>query len=177
MLSADHLYNHRTIRSFTSYACDLGDGTVERELSFHVDLGPATERRGDVFPVWETPPGRMSLLSDWSFNGGHVLTRQVVIGGSLGRLAAEGHYSYVLNCTVFSGEMQPWTLTRPVRYLPAQWLAVCFHHTGLPLDLSIRATFRLVEVPAPEEAFQVETWEWAGDEFPGTTGVSPVAPR
>ena len=57
-----------------------------------------------------------------------------------------------LNCAVFSGEMQPWTLPRPVRYLPGQWIAVCFHHTGEAVDTQVRATFRLVEVPAPEEA-------------------------
>jgi hypothetical protein len=169
MLPPNFDYNYRTLRSFTSYACDLGDGRIERDISFHVDLGPSTERRGDVFPVWETPTGRMSLLSDWSFNGGHVLTRQVVIGGSLGRITAAGQYIYVLNCAVFSGEMQPWSVARPVRYLPGQWIAVCFHHTGLLVDTQVRATFRLVEVPAPEAAGETSVWDWASrdGQFPG----------
>ncbi len=169
MLTPNLDFNYRSIRSFTSYGCTLADGTVERELSFHVNLGPSTQRRGDVFPVWETPAGRMSLLSNWSFNGGHVLTRRLAIGGSLGRVTAEGKYVYVLNCAVFSGEMQPWSVARPVRYLPGEWIAVCFHHTGLPLDIQVRGTFRLVEVPAPEEAPKVELWEWGGQGqgFPG----------
>jgi hypothetical protein len=133
---------------------------VEREISFHVDLGPGTERRGDSFPVWQVPPGRMAWLSDWSFNGGDVVTRELSLGGSLGRITTEGQYIFVLNAAVFSGEMTVYSPARPIRYLPGEWLAVCWHHMGAPLDVKVRATFRLVEVPAPEEPMETSVFSW-----------------
>jgi hypothetical protein len=163
-------FNYHTIRSFTSYAVQVDEETLEREISFHIDLGPHTERKGDSFPVWRVPAGRMAWLSDWSFNGGHLVTRELSLGGSLGRITTEGHYIFVLNAAVYSGEMAVYSPARPIRYLPGEWLAVCWHHMGIPLDVQVRATFRLVEVPAPATLGEYSTYSWwthDQESFPG----------
>ncbi len=171
MLSDGLLSNFRSIRSFTSYRCEVNPGTVEREISFHVDLGPATERHGDVFPVYQIPEGRQAWLGDWSFNGGGKLSRELSVGGSLGRIVDESHYVYVLNCAVYAGEMKIFSPARAIRYCPGEWIAVCFHHMGAALDIQVRATFRFLEVPAPAEAPIIALQNWAAasthDGFPG----------
>ena len=73
-------FNYGRIRSYTAYACQVDANTVEREISFHVHLSCQhakghprdldDERRGDVYPVFQVPSGRMIWLSDWSFNAG-----------------------------------------------------------------------------------------------------------
>ena len=55
MPTDDFDFNYISIRSFTSYACEVGEGTLEKEISFHVAAGPSTERRGDGFPVYGVP--------------------------------------------------------------------------------------------------------------------------
>lgn len=152
-------FNYHSIRSYTSYSCVVQEGTVEKEISFHVDLGPSTERRGDVFPVYEVPDDKMVWLSDWSLNSGGPLNRAVSVGGSLGRVARDSTYIYVLNCSVSAGEMEIYSPARPIRYLGGEWLAVCLHHMGKPLDLQVRATFRLTEVTSPG-ALKTETFNW-----------------
>ncbi len=161
MLSDSLLFNFHSIRSYTEYQCVVDEKTVEKELSFHVNLGPSTERRGDSFPVYEVPQDKMVWLSDWSFNGGWIVTRQLSMGGSLGRITTTGEYVYVLNCAVYSGEMQIYSPARPIRYLSGEWIAVCFHHMGLPLDVQVRATFRFTEVPAPDKPLPTKTINWA----------------
>ena len=171
MLDPALLSNYRSIRSFTSYRCEVDSNAVEREISFHVDLGPNTQRHGDVFPVYRIPQGKLAWLSDWSFNGGGKLCRDLAIGGSLGRIVDESRYVYVLNCAVYAGEMKIFSPARAIRYLAGEWIAVCFHHMGTPLDIQARATFRLVEVPAPDETpiTSVQSWDAAApdDAFPG----------
>jgi len=130
------------------------------EISFHMDLGPSTERKSDVFPVYEVPEGRMVWLSDWSFNGGWVLSRELAIGGSLGRITRDGDYAYVLNCAVFSGEMGVYSPGRPIRYLPREWIAVCFHQIGKAMDIQMRATFRLTEVTASRSPLRTSYLCW-----------------
>ena len=173
MLNEGLLFNYRSIRSFTSYACEVDENTVEREISFHVALGPSAERRGDCFPVYEIPAGKMAWLSDWSFNSSGPLNRALSVGGSLGRITPDSRYVYVLNCSVSAGEMQIYSPARPIRYLPGEWLAVCFHHMGAPLDIPVRATFRLTEVPSPKECFKTEVFGWGAkskdDQFAGAT--------
>jgi len=167
MLPETFLFNHRSIRSYTAYECVIDENTVERELSFHVDLGPHTERRGDVFAVYEVPQGKMLWLSDWSFNGGWIPTQQLSIGGSLGRITPSGHYVYVLNAAVYSGDMEIYSPARPIRYLAGEWIAVCFHHQGIPMDIKARATFRFVEV-MEAKVYRTRVADWgakAGDSF------------
>lgn len=160
MLSDDFLFNYKSIRSFTSYSCTLDEQTAEKEISLHVDLGPSTERNGDVFPVYEIPEGKMASLSDWSFNGGWILSRELAIGGSLGRITPDNHYIYVLNCAVFSGEMEIYSPARPVRYLPGEWIAVCFHQIGKPMDIQMRATFRFTESTTPDKSLRTTVTHW-----------------
>jgi len=160
MLNDDFLFNYRSIRSYTSYACEVDADTTEREASFHVALGPSTERRGDVFPVYEIPADRMAWVSDWSFNSGGPLNTALAIGGSLGRITRESQYVFVLNCSVSAGEMKIFSPARAIRYLPGEWISVCFHHMGAPLDTVIRATFRFVETPAPESPLPTRYFDW-----------------
>ena len=171
MLSDNLLFNYRSIRSYTCYACEVDEDTVEKEVSFHVDLGPSTERKGDCFPVCEVPDGKMLWLSDWSFNTGGPLNRALSVGGSLGRITPDSRYIYVLNCSVSAGEMRIFSPARPVRYVPGEWIAVCFHHMGAQLDLPVRATFRFTEVPSPKDAFKTTVFQWGtgdtNDPFPG----------
>jgi len=171
MLDENLQFNYRSIRSFISYTCVVDEKTREKEISFHVDLGPSTERKGDCFPVYKVPEGRMVWLSDWSFNSGGPLNRKVSVGGSLGRITAKSQYVYVLNCSVSAGEMEIYSPARPIRYLSREWIAVCFHHMGDPLDLAVRATFRFVEVSGPEEMFKTTVFAWASldknEPFPG----------
>jgi len=171
MLKENFLFNYRSIRSFTSYTCQVDKTTVEKEISFSVEIGPSTERKGDVFPVYEVPEGSMAWLSDWSFNSGGPLNRAVSVGGSLGRITRESKYIYVLNCSVSAGEMEIYSPARAIRYLPGEWIAVCFHHMGEPLDVAMRATFRFTEVPCPKNDFKTEVFHWGakdkGDLFPG----------
>ena len=116
---------------------------------------------------------RMVWLSDWSFNSGGPLNRAVSGGGSLGRVTVDGHYVYVLNCSVSAGEMEIYSPARAVRYLPGEWIAVCFHHMGEPLDLLVRATFRLTEVPGPNDPLKTRVFQWeckdGSKPFPGPT--------
>ncbi len=161
MLDENLLFNFRAIRSYRIYECMVDDNTVEKEISFHVDLGPSTERRGDAVPVYEVPQGKMVWLSDWSFNGGGVLTRQISLGGSLGRITRDSGYVYVLNAAVYSGEMQIYSPARAIRYLPGEWIAVCFHHMGIALDVRPRATFRFTEVTAPDGELKTRTGGWS----------------
>jgi hypothetical protein len=102
----------------------------------------------------------MLWLSDWSFNAGGPVNPRVSVGGSLGRITRDSRYGYVLNCSVSAGEMEIFSPARPVRYLPGEWIAVCFHHMGDPLDLLVRATFRFTEVPSPENALRTEFFHW-----------------
>lgn len=162
MLNEYQEFNYHTIRSFTTYACQVDDDTVEKEISFHVMLGPHTERKQDTFPVYRIPEGKMVWLSDWSFNAGHVRCPELCVGGSLGRICGEGRYIYVLNCAVEAGEMEIFSPARPIRYLADEWLAVCFHHMGVPMDLGVRATFRFTEVTGPDKPFETETFNWQG---------------
>jgi hypothetical protein len=164
VLREDYLFNYKTIRSYTSYTCDTEEGNIEREVSFHVDLGPNTERKGDVFPVYRIPGDKMAWLSDWSFNGGWLLTRELAIGGSLGRITPGNDYIYVLNCAVFSGEMEVYSPSSPIRYLPGEWIAVCFHQIGKHLDIAMRATFRFIESPAPDKPFATKVFNWEAKE-------------
>lgn len=160
MLNNNLSFNYRLIRSFTEYRCEVDADTVEKEISFHVAHGPSIARKGDVFPVYEIPAGKMIWLSDWSFNTGGPLDIATSIGGSLGRVTQDLQYSYVLNCAVSAGEMKIYSPARPVRYIAGEWLAVCFHHHGAPIDLNVRATFRFSEVPAPIVPFKTELYEW-----------------
>lgn len=173
MLNDNYLFNYRSIRSFTSYECEVDDNTVEKEISFHVALGPSTERKGDVFPVYQVPSKKMVWLSDWSFNSGGPLNLAVSVGGSLGRITQKSQYIYVLNCSVSAGEMEIYSPARPIRYLSEEWLAVCFHHMGEPLDLLVRATFRFTEVPSPKDAFKAKVFNWSArdkyNKFKGQT--------
>ena len=171
MLNENLTFNYRSIRSFTSYACEVDETTVEKEVSFHVNLGPSTERRGDCFPVYEVPMGKMVWLSDWSFNSGGPLNQALSVGGSLGRITPNSQYIFVLNCSVSAGEMQIYSPARPIRYLAGEWLAVCFHHMGEPLDIAVRATFRFTEVASPKDTFTTRVFNWwakgKDDSFPG----------
>lgn len=160
MLNENLRFNYRSIRSFTRYTCEVDETTLEKEISFHVALGPSTERRGDCFPVYEVPDGKMAWLSDWSFNSGGPLNRKVSAGGSLGRITTDSQYIYVLNCSVSAGEMEIYSPARPIRYLSGEWIAVCLHHMGDPLDLLVRATFRFTEVPSPKNTFRTEVFDW-----------------
>lgn len=173
MLNSDLEFNYRSIRSFTSYACEVDQTTLEKEISFHVVLGPLTERRADCFPVYEVPEGKMVWLSDWSFNTGGPVNLAISVGGSLGRITTTSQYIYVLNCSVSAGEMEIYSPARPIRYLPGEWLAVCWHHMGDPLDLCVRGTFRLIEVPCPPHDFKTEEFDWqakdGNDLFRGIT--------
>ena len=173
MLNDNLKFNYRSIRSFTSYTCEVDETTLEKEVSFHVALGPSTERKGDCFPVYEVPEGTMVWLSDWSFNSGGPLNRAASVGGSLGRITTDSQYIYVLNCSVSAGEMEVYSPARAIRYLPGEWLAVCFHHMGAPLDLVVRATFRFAEIPSPESDFKTQVFDWCAkdktDLFPGQT--------
>ncbi|MDA1280693.1 MAG: hypothetical protein O3B95_11780, partial [Chloroflexi bacterium] len=136
-------------------------------------LGPSRERRGDSFPVYEVPHGKMVWLSDWSFNSGGPLDHSVSAGGSLGRITTESAYIYVLNCSVSGGEMEIYSPSRPIRYLPGEWIATCFHHMGDAVDLLVRATFRFIEVPSPRDTFKTTVFNWwakdKSDLFPGQT--------
>jgi len=171
MLPENLLFNYRSIRSFTGYACEVDENTVEKEISFHVIIGPSVERRGDVFPVYQVPEGKMVWLSDWSFNTGGPLHRETSIGGSLGRITTDGRYVYVLNCAVDMGEMEIFSPSRPIRYIAGEWIAVCLHHHGAPHDVPARATFRFTEVTAPKREFRTEYFSWgarnAEELFPG----------
>ena len=173
MLTDNLEFNYRSIRSFTKYTCEVDETILEKEISFHVAIGPSTERRGDPFPVYKVPDGKMVWLSDWSFNSGGPLNRSVSIGGSLGRITSGLEYIYVLNCSVSAGEMEIYSPARPIRYLSGEWLAVCFHHMGAPLDLLVRATFRFTEIPSPKDSFETEVFNWSAkdkqDLFPGQT--------
>jgi len=173
MLNENFEFNHRSIRSFTSYTCEVDGDTLEKEISCHVALGPSTERQGDSFPVYEVPDGKMVWLSDWSFNSGGPLDRSVSAGGSLGRITTESAYIYVLNCSVSDGEMEIFSTARPIRYLPGEWISICLHHMGGPVDLLVRATFRFTEVPSPQDRFETTVFNWwakdKGDLFPGQT--------
>ena len=160
MLNDRLTFNYSLIRSFTEYSCAVDETTLEKEISFHVSHGPSTVRQGDIFPVYEVPDGKMLWLSDWSFNTGGPLDIATSIGGSLGRITRDLQYSYVLNCAVSAGEMEIYSPARPVRYIAGEWLAVCFHHHGAPIDLDVRATFRFTEVPAPTTPFKSELYEW-----------------
>ena len=160
MLSENLQFNYHSIRSFTSYTCKVDDRTLEKEISFHVNLGPSTERKDDSFPVYRIPDGKMIWLSDWSFNAGAEICRELVVGGSLGRITRDGHYIYVLNCSVYAGEMEIYSPARPIRYLADEWLVVCFHHMGVGLDLGVRATFRFTEVSGPDKPFETEVFRW-----------------
>jgi len=167
MLPEKYLFNHRSIRSYTLYECAVDEDTVEKEVSFHVDLGPHTERHGDVFAVYEVPAGKMVWLSDWSFNGGWIPTQQLSVGGSLGRITPSGHYVYVLNAAVYSGDMEVYSPARPIRYIGGEWIAVCFHHQGIPMDVAARATFRFTEV-GQAKAYKTRVADWvarAGERF------------
>ena len=171
MLNEGLFFNYRSIRSFTTYACEVDEDTVEREISFSVIVGPSVERKGDVFPVYRVPPGKMIWLSDWSFNTGGPLNRETSIGGSLGRITADGRYVYVLNCAVDMGEMEIFSPSRSIRYITGEWFAVCFHHHGAPNDVSCRATFRFTEVTASTAELRTEYFNWGArdrdDRFPG----------
>jgi hypothetical protein len=173
MLNENFEFNHRSIRSFTSYTCEVDGDTLEKEISCHVALGPSTERQGDSFPVYEVPDGKMVWLSDWSFNSGGPLDRSVSAGGSLGRITTESAYIYVLNCSVSDGEMEIFSPARPIRYLPGEWISICLHHMGGPVYLLVRATFRFTEVPSPQDRFETTVFNWwakdKGDLFPGQT--------
>ena len=173
MLTEDQVFNLGRIRSYTSYECRVDKDTVEREISFHVHLGsqkpgsiPADlddERRGDVYPVHPAPAGRMVWLSDWSFNAGAwwLIDRPLAVGGSLGRILAQGQYVYVLNCAVRGGDMTVFSPARAIRYLPGEWIAFCFHHiSSESLNLQMRATLRLREVPldVPEPVTRFDHW-------------------
>ena len=173
MLNDNLMFNYRSIRSYTRYACEVDTDTFEKEVSFHVAIGPSTERKGDNFPVYHVPDGKMLWLSDWTFCANGQFNPATHIGGCLGRITPESQYIYVLNCVVSAGETKLFSPARPIRYLPDEWLAVCFHHTGEPLDLLMRATFRFTEVPCAADKFKTEVFDWAAkredDLFPGDT--------
>ena len=190
MLNENLEFNYRSIRSFASYTCKVDETTLEKEIAFHVDLGPSTERKGDSFPVYEVPDGKMVWLSDWSFNSGGPLNRAVSVGGSLGRITPDSYDlpvkeidfrgnqifygpGIVLNCAISAGETEMYSPARPIRYVSGEWLSVCFHHMGEPLDVGVRATFRFTEVPSPKDTFKTKVFNWRAkdktDLFPGQT--------
>ena len=162
MLSADLTFNLNSIKSYSFYSCELPDGCIEQELSFCVPLGPGTERRGDVFPFYRVPENKVIELTDWSFNTGGPENKKTSVGGSIGRIYSGTDYMILLNCAVHAGQMTLFSPARPIRYVPGEWMALCFHHMGDPNDVRARATFRFIESPDKGMQFQTSFSSWAG---------------
>ena len=157
--------NRDLIEHYTIYECLLENGDVEKELSFGVTITEKIEREGDNFPVYRVPENKMVWLSDWSFNvtaHHHHYVDHSGAGGSLGRITNSGEYVFVLNCAVRSGDMTIFSPARPIRYLPGETIAVCFHHLGKKTaDLACRATMRFMEVDAPAERLKTRFGDWS----------------
>ena len=160
-LNEYNAFNRKQIQSYTSYESVVNPELTEREISFHVSIDDKIPRQGDIFPVYRIPAGKMAWLSDWSLNisAKRGLTGKGA-GGSLGRITAEGRYVYVLNCAAGTNEMQVYSPSQPVRYLPEQWMAICFHQLSSEGPLACRATFRFTEVPAPRPLPVTHFLDW-----------------
>lgn len=159
-LGSHYEFNYKKIDSFTAYAYQVDENTVEKEVSFAVAVGPSYDRRGNVYPVYRVPEGKMIWVSDWSFNSGPVVSDKLTIGGCIGRITKDSRFIYVLMSGVYAGDMKVWSPAKPIRYLPGEWIAVCFHVWGELTDTRARATFRFIEVPADKGPYKIETFNF-----------------
>ena len=147
-----------TIRSFTTYACKVDDDTVEKEISFHVMLGPHTERKQDTFPVYRIPEGKMVWLSDWSFNAGNVKCLELSVGQPR-CICGEGRYIRPQLCRgsrrngdFLAGAIDP----LPGRRMVGSMLSP---HGGSHGSWCSR-DFPVPEVTGPDKPFETETFNW-----------------
>ena len=164
MLSKQFQSSRRLIEGYTIYECLTEEGDVEKELSFGVRLTKDSDRETDNFPAYCVPENKMVWLSDWSSNvtaAQYHFVDHSGAGGSLGRVTRNGEYVFVLNCAVRTGEMKIFSPSRPIRYLSGEWIAVCFHHLGYPVDLACRATLRFTEVSSDGKGLRTRYGDWS----------------
>jgi hypothetical protein len=159
-LNKSFAFNYQRIDSFTAYAYQADDKTVEKYLSFAIDIGPSFECKGNVYPAYRVPKGKMVLVQDWSFDSGPVVSQNTTIGGTIGRITANSRFIYGIMCGIYAGQEKGWNPGTPIRYLPGEWIAVCLQQWGEKVDTRARATFKFVEVPASAGPYKIEIYNF-----------------
>jgi hypothetical protein len=153
MLSDDLEFNRRLAVHSCLYRYPLWEEDGEGvDMTWCVVLDDEEiERKGDSFPVYEIPEGRLALLDEfvWSMSGG---TDETVVGGSVGRVTLDGHYHITINAAARSLETLHLPLKRPIPYFAGEWIGVCTHLLGDAHRSSFRITLRFREYPMPARA-------------------------
>ncbi|HUT74896.1 MAG TPA: hypothetical protein VM221_08720 [Armatimonadota bacterium] len=151
MLTPDLEFNRSLTRDLTLYRYPLLDEEGEGvDLTWYAEVSVHLPRRGDTYPVYEVPAGKVVLLDEfvfWCHAAPHA-----ICGGSIGRVTLDGGYQITINAAAAGGEANHYVPARPIVYFPGEWIAVCPHHLGELSDVPFRLTARFREKPAPPGA-------------------------
>jgi len=147
-------FNQKLVKDARVYRYPLwdaeGDGV---DLTWHVPIDNENiPRRGDCYPVYEVPAGKLVLLDHFVWWPSGECSTDTIAGGSLGRVTLDGGYHITLNAAARCQHAQHVSLARPVPYFAGEWIGVCPHLLGQAEPCAFRITIRFREVPAPAGA-------------------------
>ena len=153
MLNEDLKFNQKLITDWVLYRYPLfdqeGDGI---DLTWCVIIdNERIERRGDSYPVYEVPEGKMALLDEFVWCPAWA-SEETVVGGSVGRVTLEGQYHITINAAAHSMQTFHLSLRRPIPYFAGEWIGACPHLIGKAERSAFRMTMRFREVPMPKNA-------------------------
>jgi hypothetical protein len=153
MLTPDLEFNQKLVVHSTVYRYQLweqpGDGI---DMTWCIILDDEKiPRKGDNFPVYEVPPGKLVLLDEFVFCPAWASSK-TIIAGSIGRISCSGQYHITLNAGAHSCEINHVSLWRPIAYFGGEWIGVCPHLLGKRERAAFRMTLRFREVPLPKDA-------------------------
>ena len=153
MLTEELKFNQKLINDISIYRYPLmeqkGDG-VELTWCVVIEDGKI-ERKGDNYPVYEVPSGRIVLLDECVWCPAWA-SKETVVGGSIGRITINGKYHIILNVAACSLETFYLSMRRPIPYFSEEWIAACPHLLGKKERVAFRMTMRFRELPAPKNA-------------------------
>jgi hypothetical protein len=154
MLSESLAFNRKLVKDAVLYRYPLwdadGDGV---DMTCYVEIdNEKIPRRGDCYPVYEVPEGKLVLLDQFAWWPSGEASTETIAGGSIGRVTLEGGYHITLNAAARSLHTQHVTLARPVPYFAGEWIGMCPHLEGRLEPCAFRITLRFRECPTPPGA-------------------------
>jgi hypothetical protein len=153
MLNEDIEFNRKLITDWMLYRYRLLDQEGEGiDLTWCVVIdNEQIERKGDNYPVYEVPEGKMVLLDEFVWCPAWA-SPETVVGGSVGRVTLDGRYHITINAGCRSMEVLHVPLKRPIPYFAGEWIGACPHLIGKAERSAFRMTMRFREIPMPKNA-------------------------
>ena len=153
MLTKELAFNQGLINEISIYRYPLmeqeGEGV---DLTWCVAIdNDKIERKGDNYPIYEVPSGRIVLLDECVWFPGWA-SQETIVNGSIGRVTTTGQYHITLNASARGQETFHLSMRRPISYFRGEWIAACPHLLGKKERTAFRMTMRFRELPEPKNA-------------------------